>query len=73
MCLGIPMKVLEISGDTAVVELSGTRSVISTMLLEEVNVGEFVIVHAGFGIQVLDEQEAEETLSLIRQLVGEEE
>jgi hydrogenase expression/formation protein HypC len=67
------MKVIEIFDDTAVVELSGTRSVISTMLLEEVNVGEFVIVHAGFGIQVLDEKEAEETLSLIRQLVEGEE
>jgi len=73
MCLGVPMKVIELFENTAVVELSGTTRVVSTALLEKVSVGEHVIVHAGFGIQVLNEEEAEETLSLIRQLVEEEE
>jgi len=73
MCLGIPMKVVELTGPAAVVELSGTQREISTALLEEVKIGDWVIVHAGFAIQVLNEDEAEETLSLIRQLVPEEE
>ena len=73
MCLGIPMKVVELSGIAAVVELSGAQREISTALLDEVKIGDWVIVHAGFGIQILDEEEAEETLSLIRQLVEEEE
>ena len=73
MCLGIPMKVIELSRIAAVVELSGTQREISTALLEEVHIGDWVIIHAGFAIQVLNEDEAEETLSLIRQLVEEEE
>jgi hydrogenase expression/formation protein HypC len=73
MCLGIPMKVVELADGSAVVELSGTRRVISTALLDEVRTGDYVIVHAGFAIQVLNETEAEETLSLIRELVGEDE
>jgi len=71
MCLGIPMEVVELSNDSAVVELSNTRTVVSTALLEEVKVGDYVLVHAGFAIQVLDEGEALETLSLIREIVGE--
>jgi len=69
MCLGIPMKIIEISEGNAVVELSGTRRAVSTALLEEVRVGDYVIVHAGFAIQVLNEAEAEETLALIRDVL----
>jgi len=71
MCLGIPMKVIELGEGTAVVELEGTRRVVSTALLDDVERGQYVIVHAGFGIQVLDEAEAEETLAILRQLVVE--
>jgi hydrogenase expression/formation protein HypC len=73
MCLGIPMEVVELSNDSAVVELSNTTTVVSTALLEQVKVGDYVLVHAGFAIQVLDEKEALETLSLIREIVGEAE
>ena len=69
MCLGIPMKIIEVSEGSAVVELSGTRRAVSTALLEEVRVGDYVIVHAGFAIQVLNEAEAEETLALIRDVL----
>jgi hydrogenase expression/formation protein HypC len=68
MCLGVPAKVMERNGDAAVVELGGVRREISLMLLDDVSVGEWVIVHAGFAIGKLSEEEAEQTLSLFREI-----
>ena len=65
MCLAIPAKVLEVSGSRARVDFGGgvTRE-INISLLERVEVGDYVIVHAGFAIQLLDREEAEKTLKL---------
>jgi len=68
MCLGVPARVLERNGDTAVVTLGGVRREISVMLLDDVSVGEWVILHAGFAIEKLSEEEAEQTLSLLREI-----
>jgi len=68
MCLGVPAKVLERNGDTAIVTLGGVRREISVMLLDDVSVGEWVILHAGFAIEKLSEEEAEQTLSLLREI-----
>lgn len=68
MCLGIPARVVERNGDAAVVTLGGVRREISLMLLDDVSVGEWVIVHAGFAIERLSEEEAEQTLSLLREI-----
>jgi hydrogenase expression/formation protein HypC len=68
MCLGGPAKVMERNGDAAVVELGGVRREISLMLLDDISVGEWVIVHAGFAIERLSEEEAEQTLSLLREI-----
>jgi len=68
MCLGVPARVLERNGDSAVVTLGGVRREISVMLLDDVSVGEWVIVHAGFAIEKLSEEEAEQTLSLLREI-----
>jgi len=65
MCLAIPARVLEVSGSKAKVDFGGgvTREV-NVSLLERVEVGDYVIVHAGFAIQLLDREEAEKTLKL---------
>jgi len=68
MCLAVPAKVMERNGDAAVVELGGVRREISLMLLDDISVGEWVIVHAGFAIERLSEEEAEQTLSLLREI-----
>ena len=68
MCLGVPAKVMERSGDAAVVELGGVRREISLMLLDDVSVGEWVIVHAGFAIERLSEEAALQTLALFREI-----
>jgi hydrogenase expression/formation protein HypC len=65
MCLAVPMRVVHVDGDTGVVELGGVKHRVGLQLLDGVLPGEYVIVHAGFAIQRLDETEAEKTLELL--------
>ncbi len=68
MCLGIPMQIKSIDGMDIVAETDGVKREASLMILDaEVQVGDYVIVHAGFAISKLDEKEALETLDLMRQ------
>ena len=70
MCLAIPARVLEKEGDMAKVDFGeGTTREINIALVN-VNVGEYVIVHAGFAIEVLDEAEAKETLNLWNEILS---
>ena len=69
MCLGIPMKVVRLDGDQGVVDLGGVRREVGMQLTEGVAVGDYVIVHAGFAIEKLNEEEALETLALIEAMV----
>ena len=64
MCLAIPSKILSINDSVAEVEVAGTVIKASLLLLPEADVGDYVLVHAGFAIQLLDEAEAMETLKL---------
>jgi len=73
MCLGVPMKVLSKDGDYVVAEVDGVQKEASVMLLEEeVAVGDYIIVHAGFAISRLDEEYATETLRLMREIYSDE-
>ena len=68
MCVGVPMQVLSIEGDQAMTEVDGVKREANLMLLDqEVKVGDYVIIHAGFAISRLDEEEARETLALLRE------
>jgi hydrogenase expression/formation protein HypC len=68
MCLGVPMQVISIDGSDIVAEIDGVRREASLMILDDqVEIGDFVIVHAGFAISRLDEIEARETLALLRE------
>jgi hydrogenase expression/formation protein HypC len=69
MCLGVPMKVISVDGFSAIAEIDGVQKEASLKLLsEKVVVGDYVIVHAGFAMSRLDEQQAEETLQLMREI-----
>jgi hydrogenase expression/formation protein HypC len=66
MCLAVPARVCTLeSGERALVELGGIRRSISVALTPEVRVGDYVIVHVGYAIGVLDTEEAEQTLALL--------
>ena len=69
MCLALPVKVIELgAGDTAMVDLGGVRKEISLALLDDVNVGDYVILHVGYALSKLDPEEAERTLALFAAL-----
>ncbi len=69
MCLAVPVKVLEVKDLTALVELGGIARPVSIMLVPDTQVGDYVLLHAGFAIEKLDENEAKETLRLFAELV----
>ena len=65
MCLAIPVQIKEIIDEnTAVAEISGLKKTISTALLEDVKVGDYVILHVGYALQKIDPEEAQKTLAL---------
>ena len=65
MCLAIPGRIASISGSMAEVDVAGTVRKASLQLVQDVKVGDYVLIHAGFAIQVIDEDEAFETLRLL--------
>ncbi|NVO00827.1 MAG: HypC/HybG/HupF family hydrogenase formation chaperone [Geobacteraceae bacterium] len=73
MCVGVPMQVISVDGDDIIAEVDGVKRSASLMMLgDEVKVGDFLIIHAGFAISKLDEDEARETLELMREHFSEE-
>ncbi len=69
MCLAIPAQVVELrDGDSAVVDLAGVRKEISLSLVEDVAVGDYVIVHVGYALNKLDPEEAAKTLALFAEI-----
>jgi hydrogenase expression/formation protein HypC len=65
MCLALPARVVELrSDDLAVIDLGGVRKEVSLALLENVAVGDYVIVHVGYALHKLDPAEAQKTLDL---------
>ena len=67
MCLAIPSKITRIQDNMATIDVDGVQREASLLLLENATVGDYVIVHAGFAIQKLDEAAALETLKLLRE------
>ncbi len=73
MCLAIPAKILEINGDIAKVDFGeGILRDVNVMLVDA-KVGEYVLIHAGYAIQVIDQKAAEETLRLWNELLSQTE
>lgn len=70
MCLAVPGKIIEVQDMLATVDISGVTRKVSLMLLPEAKVGEFVLIHAGFAIQAIDEEEVRKTLELFKELEG---
>ncbi len=68
MCVAVPGKILDRQDMLATIEVGGVTRKVSVMLLPEVQVGDFVLIHAGFAVQVIDEEEAEKTLALFKEL-----
>ena len=67
MCLAIPSKITKVENSMAVIDVDGVRRECSLLLVEDAQVGDYVIVHAGFAISKIDEASALETLALLRE------
>ena len=68
MCLAIPAKIESIDAHKATVELAGTRAEVIAALVPEAKVGDWVLVHAGCAITVVDEADALETFAILREM-----
>jgi hydrogenase expression/formation protein HypC len=68
MCLALPMRITAVDGARATIAVEGLQQQCSLMLVPGAGVGDYVLVHAGFAISVLDEVEAQETYDLLREI-----
>jgi len=65
MCLAVPVKIVSVEGNRATVEFAVNRRMASLMLVPQAKVGDWVLLHAGFAITVLEEEDARESLRLL--------
>lgn len=70
MCLAIPSKIIRIENDLAVIDVDGVQRQASLLLLEDAEIGDYVMVHAGFAIKKIDEEAALESLELLREAMA---
>ncbi|HEX2988827.1 MAG TPA: HypC/HybG/HupF family hydrogenase formation chaperone [Chloroflexota bacterium] len=68
MCLAVPARIMEIHGNKATVEMAGVVRETSIMMLPGARVGDYVIIHAGYAIEKLDEEEAQRTVELFKMM-----
>ena len=68
MCLAVPALIKSVDGQMAKVEIGGVRRLIGLQLTPEARVGDYVLLHTGFAISVIDEEEAAETISLFEEM-----
>ncbi len=68
MCIAVPCQVISIKENMATVEIGGVKREARIDLLEDVSIGDYVILHAGFAIQRLDADDAQETLRLLKEM-----
>jgi hydrogenase expression/formation protein HypC len=70
MCLAVPVRVASVEGVEAEVEIGGVRRRVSIMLTPEAKVGDYVLLHTGYAISVIDEAEAKETLKILEEMAS---
>ena len=68
MCISIPGKIISIDGETAKVSIEGNEYTVGLQMLDNVEIGDYVLLHTGFALQKISEEEALETLKIIREM-----
>ena len=71
MCLAIPGRIISIKEKTAIVDFGGSRREISLILTPNAKIDDYVLVHAGFAIQIVEPQEAKKTIDILRKIYNE--
>ena len=70
MCLAVPAKIESIEGEKATVSLAGARAEAVITLTPQAKVGDWILMHAGYAITILDEADARETFAILREMDG---
>ncbi len=70
MCLAVPARIITIDGGNATVDIGGLTKQTSLILTPQVSVGDYVLLHAGFAISVMDQEQAAETLKLLAEMAA---
>ena len=73
MCLAVPVQVVSVKGNEAEVEIGGVKRRVSIALTPEAKIGDYVLLHTGYAINVIDEAEAQETLKIFEEMASLEE
>jgi hydrogenase expression/formation protein HypC len=68
MCLSIPAKIISVEGETATASVGGAIINVGLHMVDDVKAGDYVLVHTGFALQKISDEEAQETLKLIKEL-----
>ncbi|MBT3182398.1 MAG: HypC/HybG/HupF family hydrogenase formation chaperone [Deltaproteobacteria bacterium] len=68
MCLAVPMQIEKIENESATVNVGGTKRDVNIAFLDDADIGDYILVHAGFAIKKIDEKEAEETVKLLNKM-----
>lgn len=68
MCLAVPMKLIEKDGDRGIADLGGVKRNINLLLVPEAEMGDYLVVHAGCAIEILNEKEALTTIAFYQEL-----
>lgn len=72
MCVAVPVEIIEIMGNKAIINYGGVKSKVDISLVEDLNIGDYVLIHAGCAIEKIDCYEAKKTLELLKLLCGED-
>ncbi len=70
MCVAVPTRIESLEGHKAIVSLAGARAEVDITLTPQAKVGDYVLIHAGFALTVLDEADARETFAILREAGG---
>ena len=73
MCLAVPVRIISIEGTNAEVEIGGLKRRISICLTPEAKIGDYVLLHTGYAINIIDEAEAQRTLELLQEMISADE
>lgn len=73
MCLAVPMRLIRRDGDSGLLELDGIQREVSLVLLQEAELGDYLLVHAGYAIGRVDEEEARITIQLLKEVADHDE
>ena len=72
MCLAIPAKIIGLDGETAQIDYGGVIKKVNTRFTENLSVGDYILVHAGFAIEKMDAETAKESIRLLNEMVGDD-